>query len=87
MTKRRYNRCMEYSDQLRANIQRLIDEDVVSVIEIAAMAGLGRQTVYDFLSRKIKDLGAGKIAMLSDGLKLSTDALLKTDVKIPAKSA
>ena len=78
---------MNFADQLRENLQRLIDEDVYSVIDIAAYAGISRQAVYDFLGNRIKDIGAGKIAMLSQGIGISTDDLLKTRVKIPAKSA
>jgi hypothetical protein len=78
---------MEYADQLRKNLQKLVDSGVYSVIELAGHAGVTRATIYDFLHSRLKDLGSSKVMSLAKGLDLTVEELMEKEVRIPAKSA
>jgi len=78
----------KHAQQLRENIQRLIDSGEHSAIELAEFAGFAsRQTIYDFLKGNIADLRNGNVMLLADHLGVAAEDLTKRPLKIPAKSA
>lgn len=83
----RYNRGMEYAEQLRNNLKRLRDEGVCSVATLATHAGVTQDAIFQFLRGDVKDLGSGKAMAIAKGLGIPIEELMCGSVKIPAKSA
>lgn len=65
----------DYSNIIRENIKREMKRDGLSYDALSRITGIAKTTIYDFLHGKVNNLSAGKVALVSDALRLPIEKL------------
>lgn len=66
----------DYCNIIRRNVKKVIDEQRVTISELARKTGISKGMLSEFLSGKVNSISAGKIALIADVLSVSVDELL-----------